>query len=81
MASELGAKAMSNSKTTPYKSGWLIESIHIDGTAHWWTGDYFDDDWTKDSLKAVAFASKEDAEKIVRIIGWNDLTVTEHQWG
>jgi len=64
------------------KVGWLIETNHIDGTPWWWNGKlYEDDDWTKDSFEALAFASKEDAEKIIRQIGWTTVTATEHRWG
>ena len=64
------------------KVGWLIETKHIDGTPWWWNGKlYDDDDWTKNSLEALAFASKEDAEKIIRQIGWTTVVPTEHRWG
>ena len=65
------------------ESGWLIENSQYGEGPHWWTGHMFDDDdWTKDSLQAVRFSRKEDAQKIIDYIGWNyGITATAHQWG
>ena len=79
---------MTESQTTA-ETGWLIETTHIDGTP-WWlmpcsfsVPDEEGDVWTKDSLKAVRFARKEDAENVILEVGWTSppAIATEHQWG
>lgn len=63
--------------------GWLVEIAYTDGTPHWWSGRGGDDCWTKNSLDAIRYARKEDAEKVIEYFGWTSPPViaTEHQWG
>ena len=56
--------------------GWLIE---IDGPM-WWTGNAYPHTWTKDSLKAIRFARKEDAMRMIGIEYLPDAYATEHMW-
>ena len=62
--------------------GWLIEAI--DGpTPHWWDGGEIPDCWTPDSLNAVRFPRKEDAEKVIENLLEDchfDLEALEHMW-
>lgn len=63
------------------ETGWLVE--HQNGGPCWWGQTPDGEDafgWTKDSLKALRFARKEDAEAYIAEVGWNDVTATEHQW-
>jgi len=66
------------------ESGWLIETMHIDSTPHWFALDASLEDgneWTKDSYKALRFSRKVDAEAYIADIGWTTIIATEHQWG
>lgn len=64
------------------ETGWLIE---LRGNSpQWWSltdtegeGGYF----TNDSLKALRFARKQDAEAVIEDIGWTEAFASEHQWG
>lgn len=66
------------------ETGWLVERDM--GGPHWWgrhTPTLEDDDafgWTNDSLRAIRFARKEDAEMYIEEVGWNDVVATEHMW-
>lgn len=63
------------------ESGWLVENDN--GGPCWWGRTPDGEDafgWTKDSLMALRFARKEDAEAYIEEIGWNDVVATEHQW-
>lgn len=73
---------MDNPQTAP-ETGWLIETTAYGDDIHYWNGHMFDDDdWTKDSIEAVRFARKEDAQKIIDYIGWdNGVFAIEHGWG
>ncbi len=65
------------------ETGWLCEWLHATGP-EWWSltdtegdGGYF----TNDSLKALRFARKEDAQAYIEDAGWTEIVPTEHQWG
>lgn len=60
--------------------GWLIERRKP--TPEWlfvpeWAGF----DWTNDSLKALRFSRREDAEQILKMMESEDAIATEHGWG
>lgn len=56
---------------------WLIES-RLTPSPTWWTGA----DWTPDSLKAVRFCRKQDAEAALATLPDKHVCFTsEHQWG
>lgn len=68
--------------------GWLIEVVRA-GRPAWWAGDDIDDPgvaaWTWDSLEAVRFARKADAERVICGLLVNSLEApemraTEHVW-
>lgn len=52
--------------------GWLIEAPNL----MWWTGD----GWTFDSLQAVRFARRQDAEKMIKVQGLDGRFAVEHEW-
>lgn len=58
------------------ETGWLIEK-NICNRAHWWTGD----GWSIDSLCAIRFSRKADAEQAIQkcILG-KDCFATDHMW-
>lgn len=57
------------------ETAWLVESVK-DGHPTWLT--IVDDKWdfTADSLRAIRFARKEDAEMLL----FPDTVATQHQW-
>lgn len=73
------------------ESGWLIEYHFNDRNGpHYWSGDHIAHEarieWTTDSLSAVRFARKVDAEMvIVGVLGLRipaiNVFAAEHQWG
>jgi hypothetical protein len=68
--------------------GWLIER-YVGDVTMWWTGESPAYDpvtwwrsWTTDSLKAIRFARKEDAQRIIEFLGnyaFNAKPI-EHMW-
>lgn len=66
---------------------WLIETRDHHGKPRWW-GEWNSDglcDWTFDSLKAIRFCRKEDAERAIAMAEWidvmrEDCSATEHAW-
>lgn len=68
---------MRDPTTINIETGWLIERTN-EGIPHWWTGS----SWTTDSLAAIRFARKCDAEAVIRgVLGeFCKATATEHQW-
>lgn len=63
------------------ETGWLLEQMDRAGRPTWWAfggedGGYF----TDDSVKALRFARKEDAQAFIDDIGWNAVAPTEHEW-
>jgi len=67
---------------------WLIEMpmATFGGPPCWWTGNYktgaLTDQWSQDSLNAVRFSRKEDAEAVIRgTLRIKEPIATEHQWG
>lgn len=66
------------------ETGWLVELQSRSGPPTWWSltdtegeGGYF----TTDSLKALRFARREDAQAYIDDVGWTETIPTEHQWG
>lgn len=55
---------------------WLIELPGTQGMPVWWTAA----GWTKDSLQAVRFSRREDAERTARGLSHPGMTITEHEW-
>jgi hypothetical protein len=63
------------------ETGWLIE--RRDYGIEYLTGEasgYFPR-WTEDSLEAIRFCRRVDAERIAGIFDDLDIHVCEHQWG
>lgn len=65
-------------KTTEH--GWLVER-RSGGVPEWLYvhNEFFQ--WTRDSLLAIRFCRREDAEQVAAVIGEDCEYVTEHQWG
>jgi hypothetical protein len=61
------------------ETGWLIEKI-VDDRPHWLTCAW-SFGWTDDSLNAIRFCRREDAEQIASMMENDDIRITEHQWG
>lgn len=66
-----------------YFLAWLIESkFNSANGPKWWMGTSHPAPWTNDSLKAVRFCRKQDAEAaMLTIDGGHMCFVSEHQWG
>ncbi len=63
------------------ETGWLIELVSRLGLPPTWFA--FDDDsgyFTADSLKALRFARKQDAQAYIDDVGWTECIATEHEW-
>ena len=66
------------------ESGWLIERTST--PPKWWTGcdSGFGEAWTTDSLSAVRFARKEDAEMVIvatlLLKPKGNVLAIEHEW-
>jgi hypothetical protein len=61
------------------QTAWLIERQGKDGP-EWaiaWGGGF---DWTKDSLKAIRFCRREDANQVAEIFKFEDVHILEHIW-
>jgi len=69
------------------ETAWLIEMPlkSVGGPPVWWTGRYtghMTDPWTLDSLQAVRFCRKQDAEAVMAgTIRLKEAVATEHIWG
>lgn len=65
------------------ESGWLIEASELasDGPRYLFVEDWAGFAWTADSLKAIHFARRADAEQIIVMLESVDCKATEHQWG
>jgi hypothetical protein len=61
----------------PVETGWLIERPGPEW-ATCWSGSF---EWTKDSLKAIRFCRREDANQVAELFEFEDVRITEHQWG
>jgi hypothetical protein len=70
------------------ENGWLIEYNSPRGM-WWWTGDGINDnyqvEWSKDSLQAVRFSRKVDAEMVmIGVLGLKlpspNVKAVEHNW-
>jgi hypothetical protein len=55
---------------------WLIERPGPEW-ATCWSGGF---DWTKDSLKAIRFCRREDANQVAELFEFEDVRITEHTW-
>jgi hypothetical protein len=72
------------------ETAWLIEipMKSVGGPPMWWTGSWNGgkvlSPWTEDSLLAVRFCRKEDAEKVINgtnLLKDTTAVATEHIWG
>lgn len=63
------------------ESGWLIE-LRGQSPQWWYLGDDGEDGqgWTSDSIKALRFARKQDAEAYIADVGWTEAFASEHMW-
>lgn len=65
------------------ESAWLVELKA--STPCWWSysvqGSEDAEDWITDSLKAIRFARRQDAESVIAYYGWTEAFSSEHQWG
>lgn len=75
--------ADSPAATVSRDTGWLIEIPRRAGP-EWFAvnldDEYEDSDWTKDSLKALRFCRKEDADAYIEALGWTEARAVEHEW-
>lgn len=61
------------------ETGWLIEGrTNMNNVPIWFAGESC---WTTDSLRAIRFARKVDAEKMMSFFRDSTSVATEHQWG
>jgi len=60
--------------------GWLIERRQA-SCPQWATANDTGFSWTADSLQAIRFSRRSDAEQIAAILGDDADAVTSHQWG
>lgn len=62
------------------ETGWLLERL-VGNSPVWFDGTS-QNHWTCDSIKAVRFARKQDAETIRDMLGMNTglWVATEHEW-
>lgn len=59
---------------------WLIE--RREPNPEWlYVVDWFSFGWTVDSLKAIRFARRQDAEQVLKMIETEVAFAVEHQWG
>lgn len=61
------------------ETAWLVE---LKGSRPEWAmvSTDWDDDWTTDSLKALRFARRADAEAYIEHYGWTEAFASEHMW-
>ena len=59
-------------------TAWLIETDEGASINYFQMVD--DDDWTFDQNKALHFARKQDAEKVIAYYGWTRARAAEHMW-
>jgi hypothetical protein len=67
------------------ETGWLLEqpAAHGHGPLWFYLGKDDGEDgtgWTSDSIAALRFARKQDAESYIADIGWTEIVATEHEW-
>ncbi len=72
-----GAALAEKRPAEPREIGWLIEREGPE----WLAGFGFSSNWTKDSLEAIRFSRRADAEKIAEVLENVDISITEHIWG
>jgi hypothetical protein len=63
------------------ETGWLIERRMQLPPEYLYVPDWSGFQWTQDSLKALRFSRREDAEQVAHIFENDDVYITEHQWG
>lgn len=64
---------------TPERA-WLIERKH-NSIPQWLCVQDDEFLWTADSLEAIRFSRKEDADAVACVVGDEVDCITEHQWG
>ena len=64
------------------ETGWLIElGTRVVVSPQWWSLPKDNEgQWTGDSLKALRFARREDAEAYIEEAGWTEAFASEHMW-
>lgn len=85
---ESGPDVKFSAPPTAVPAGWLIErggqwyaaAPHTDWTIKQAIADLHQENWTWDADAALRFARKEDAETLIRFVGWQHATATEHAW-
>lgn len=76
-----GEKSGAERKRSGVERAWLIESRFTPAPT-WWTGTDHPAPWTRDSLKAVRFCRKCDAEAAMAALQDGHFCfASEHQWG
>ncbi len=71
------------SRVERLETGWLIEINHHSVGPTWFSLTETERDgghFTKDSIKALRFGRKEDAQAYIDDIGWTEAVPTEHEW-
>lgn len=63
----------------PVEVGWLIE-IKINGPSYYGEQDDGIVGWTSEHSRAIRFARREDAERVIRLEGFTEAAAVEHQW-
>lgn len=59
---------------------WLIERPVPGERPEWWGWDEGREAWTGDHQDARRFATKEAAQEVADVFGFEDFTITEHVW-
>lgn len=73
-------KKKASSSITSNETAWLIERREPN-PEYLYVVDWFDFHWTTDSLKAIRFARREDAEQMLRMTETEVCFAVEHEWG
>lgn len=61
-----------------HETAWLIELVDTSAAVLWWAGG---EEWTPDSLRAVRFCRREDADAVAsRMPDPASVLPTEHSW-
>ena len=68
--------ATTASDSTLQMTGWLIERKGPE----WLSSLDVPADWTEDSIEAIRFSRRRDAEAIARVFENEDISITEHEW-
>jgi hypothetical protein len=61
-------------------TAWLVERQMEEGPAWLYVIDWFAFGWTGDSLQAIRFSRRQDAEQLLKMLENYECKATEHQW-